>query len=67
MPAAGVVAASSSPAQVEARERETDAGKTCMENDRKREIEIVSKALAKLKLIGEEKKAWDIIQGLVKG
>jgi hypothetical protein len=37
-------------------ERETDTDKTYMENDRKREIEIVSKALTKFKFIGEEKK-----------
>jgi hypothetical protein len=48
MPATGVVAVSSSPAQVEARERETDAGKTRMKNNGETEIEIVSKALAKL-------------------
>jgi hypothetical protein len=41
---------------VEVREYETDTGKIYIENDRKREIEIISKALAKLKFIGEEKK-----------
>jgi hypothetical protein len=35
---------------------ETDIDRIYMENDRKREIEIVSKALVKLKLTGEEKK-----------
>jgi hypothetical protein len=42
--------------QVEVYEYKTDIGKIYIENDRKREIEIISKALIKLKLIGEEKK-----------
>jgi hypothetical protein len=42
---------------MEIHKHETDTGKTRMENDRKREIEIVSKALTKLKLTREEKKA----------
>jgi hypothetical protein len=41
---------------VEVHEHETDIDKIYIENDGKREIEIISKALAKLKLTGEEKK-----------
>jgi hypothetical protein len=37
-------------------EYQTDIGKIYIENNRKREIEIISKILTKLKLIKEEKK-----------
>jgi hypothetical protein len=41
---------------VEVYKHKTDIDKIYIENNRKREIEIISKTLVKLKLIGEEKK-----------